>query len=47
LQAENEGVVLPLAINWIGGPNDVQKQKEEGKKSLTVVFADNGSKMAE
>jgi hypothetical protein len=29
LQAENKGVVLPLAINWIGGPKDVQKKKTE------------------
>jgi len=47
LQAENEGVVLPLAINWIGGPKDVQKKKAEGKKASTVVFAVKGSKMAE
>jgi len=47
LQAENEGVVLPLAINWIGGPKDVQKKKVEGKKASSVVFAVKGSKMAE
>jgi len=47
LQAENEGVVLPLAINWIGGPKDVQKKKAEGKKASSVVFAVKGSKMAE
>jgi len=47
LQAENEGVVLPLAINWIGGLKDVQKKKAEGKKASTVVFAVKGSKMAE
>jgi len=47
LQAENEGVVLPLAINWIGGPNDVQKKKTEGKKASLVVFAVKGSEMAE
>jgi len=47
LQAENEGVVLPLAINWIGGPKDVQKKKMEGKKASSVVFAVKGSKMAE
>jgi len=43
LQAENEGVVLPLAINWIGGPKDVQKKKAEGKKAWSVVFAVKGS----
>jgi len=47
LQAENEGVVLPHAINWIGGPKDVQKKKGEGKKASSVVFAVKGSKMAE
>jgi len=47
LQAEDEGVVLPLAINWIGGPKDVQKKKAEGKKPSSVVFAVKGSKMAE
>jgi len=47
LQAENEGVVLPLAISWIGGPKDVQKMKSEGKKASSVVFAVKGSKMAE
>jgi len=47
LQAENEGVVLPLPINWIGGPKDVQKKKVEGKKASSVVFAVKGSKMAE
>jgi len=47
LQAENKGVVLPLAINWIGGPKDVQKKKGEGKKASSVVFAVKGSKMAE
>jgi len=47
LQAENEGVVLPLAISWIGGPKDVQKKKTEGKKASSVVFAVKGSKMAE
>jgi len=47
LQAENEGVVLPLAINWIGGPKDVQKKKTEGKKASSVVFAVKGSKMAQ
>jgi len=47
LQAEKEGVVLPFAINWIGGPNDVHKKKKDGKKALTVGFAVKGSKMAE
>jgi hypothetical protein len=47
LQAENEGVVLPLAITWIGGPKDVQKKKGDGKKASSVVFAVKGSKMAE
>jgi len=47
LQAENEGVGFPLAISWIGGPKDVQKKKVEGKKASTVVFAVEGSKMAE
>jgi len=47
LQAENEGVVLPLAINWIGGRKDVQKKKAEGKKASSVVFAVKGSKMAQ
>jgi len=47
LQAENEAVVLPLAISWIGGPKDVQRKKAEGKKALTVVFAVKSSKMAE
>jgi len=47
LQAENEGVVLPLAISWIGGPKDVQKKKSEGKKASSVVFAVKGSKMAD
>jgi len=47
LQAENEGVVLPLAINWIGGPKDVQKKKAEGKKASSVMFAVKGSKLAE
>ena len=47
IQAENEGVVLPLAISWIGGPKDVQKKKIEGKKASSVVFAVKGSKMAE
>jgi len=46
LQAENKGVVLPLAINWIGGLKDVQKKKSEGKKASMVVFAVKGSKMA-
>jgi len=47
LQAENEGVVLPLAISWIGGPKDVQKKKLEGRKASSVVFAVKGSRMAE
>jgi hypothetical protein len=47
LQAENEGVVLPLAISWIGEPKDVQKKKGDGKKASSVVFAVKGSKMAE
>jgi len=47
LQAENEGVALPLAISWIEGPKDVQKKKAEGKKASLVVFAVKGSKMAE
>jgi hypothetical protein len=47
LQAENEGVVLPLAISWIGGPKDVHKKKGDGKKASSVVFAVKGSKMAE
>jgi len=46
LHAGNEGVVLPLAISWIGGPKDVQKKKMEGKKASSVVFAVKGSKMA-
>jgi len=46
LQAENEGVVLPLAINCIGRPKDVQKKKAEGKKASLVVFAVKGRKMA-
>ena len=47
LQAENEGVVLPLPINWIGGLKDVQKKKGGGKKAVSVVFAVKESKMAE
>jgi len=47
LQAENKGVVLPLATNWIGGPKDVQKKKVERKKASTVVFAVKSSKLAE
>jgi len=47
LQAENEGVVLRLAINWIGGPKHVGKKKAEGKKASPAVFAVKGSKMAE
>jgi len=47
LQAENEGMVLPLAINWIGGPKDVQKKKAEGKKASSVVSALKGRKMTE
>ena len=47
LQAENEGVVLPLAINWIGGLKDVQNKRAEGKTASSVVFAVKGSKMAE
>jgi len=47
LQGENEGVVLPIAINWIGGPKDVQKKMGEGNKASSVVFAVKGSKMAE
>jgi len=46
LQAENEGVVLPLAINWIGGLKAVHRKKAEGKKASSVVFAVKGSKMA-
>jgi len=47
LQAENEGVVLPLVINWIGGPKDVQKEKGDGKEASSVGFAVTGSKAAE
>ena len=47
LQVENEGVVLPRAISWIGGPKAVQKEKGEGEKASTVMFAVKGSKMAE
>jgi len=47
LQAANKGIVLSLAINWIGGPKDVQKKEAEGKKASTVVLAVKGSKMAE
>jgi hypothetical protein len=47
LLAGNEGVVLPLALSWIGGPNDVQKKKGEGKIASSVVFAVKSSKMAE
>jgi len=47
LQAQNERGVLPLTINCIGGPKDVQKKKVEGKKASLVVFAVKGSKMAE
>jgi hypothetical protein len=47
LQAENKGVVLPLAIGWIGGPQDVGRKKGEGNKASSVVFAIKGSKMAE
>jgi len=47
LQAENEGVVLPLAINWIGRPKDVQKKKAKRKKASSVVFAVKRSRMAE
>ena len=47
LQAETEGVLLPLAINWIGGPKDVQKKNGEGKKASSVVFAVKGSKIAQ
>jgi len=47
IKAENEGVVLPLAISWIGGPKDVQKKKADGKKASMVVFAVKWSKMDE
>jgi len=47
LQAENQGVVIPLAMNWIGRPKYVQKKKKEGNKASSVVFSVNGSQMAE
>jgi hypothetical protein len=47
LQPENEGVVLPLAISWIGGPKDVLMKNGEGKTASSVVFALMRSKMAE
>jgi len=46
-QAGNEGVILPLIINWIGGPNDVQTKKAEGKMASSVVFVVKGSRVAE
>jgi len=47
VQAENEGVDIPLAINWTGGPKDVQRRTGERKSASSVVFAVKGSIMAE
>lgn len=47
LQAVNEGVVLQLAINGIGGSKYVQEKKQLGTKAALVVSAVKGSKMAE
>ena len=45
-QAENKGVVIRLAINWIGGLKDVRKKIGKGKTASSVVFAVNGIQMA-
>jgi hypothetical protein len=39
--------VVPLSINRFGGRNDVQKQKGEGEKPSSVVFAFMGCKIVE
>jgi len=47
IHAENEGVVLPFTIDWIGGAKDVQTMTAEEKNASLVVFAVKGSKMGE
>lgn len=46
IQAKSDEVEVPLAINWIGGPKNVQKNQWEGKKASSVMFAINGRKKA-
>jgi hypothetical protein len=39
IQAENEGEVVPMAINWLGRATDIKgKRKSREKQATSVVF---------
>jgi hypothetical protein len=48
IQAENEGVVVPMAINWLGRTADIKEKRKSGEKQATsVVFSIKGKKIAQ
>jgi hypothetical protein len=48
IQAENEGVVVPMAINWLARPTDIkQKKTSEEKQATSVVFSIKRKKIAQ
>jgi hypothetical protein len=32
IQAENKGVVVPMAINWLGRTTDIEDKRKSGEK---------------
>jgi hypothetical protein len=48
IHAENKGVVVPMAIRWMGRVADIKEKKTNGEKQASsVVFAIKGKKMAQ
>jgi hypothetical protein len=48
IHAENEGVIIPMAIRWMGRVADIKEKKKSGEKQASsVVFAIKGKKMAQ
>jgi hypothetical protein len=47
-QAENEGVVIPMAINWLGRPADIMEKRKSGEKdAMSVVISIKAKKVAQ
>jgi hypothetical protein len=48
IHTENEGVVVPMAIRWMGTVADIKEMKRNGEKQASsIVFTISGKKMAQ
>lgn len=47
IHAENEGVVIPIQVQWLANPDRIRERRYSGENSaLSVVFVVKGNKVA-